>query len=61
MIKLIEVSKEEILDRVKEGAISEEYLVDYIVLINKTYNAIVDKYNELENKLKVLDEIESEE
>lgn len=61
MIKLIEVSKEELLEKFKEGKISGEYLIDYIVMVNSTYNEIVDKYNELENKLNILTELKGEE
>ena len=43
--KLELISKEGIKHELKMKRIDEEFLIDYIVKINKTYNKLIDKVN----------------
>ena len=44
--KLELISKEGIKHELKMKRIDEDFLIDYIVKINKTYNKLIDKVNE---------------
>ena len=44
--KLELISKEGIKHELKMERIDEEFLIDYIVKINETYNKLIDKVNE---------------
>lgn len=46
LTKLELVSKEGIKHELKMKRIDEEFLIDYIVKINETYNKLIDKVNE---------------
>lgn len=55
MVKLQEFTKEELLKSYEEGNTDINLMIEYIINATKTCNALMDKCEELENKLKLLE------
>lgn len=58
LMKVIEFTYEETLKQVKEE--TPEILASYIYIINRTYNLLIDKVMELEEKNKLLNEMNAD-
>lgn len=54
MIRLQEFTKEELLKSYEEGNTNINLMIEYIINATKTCNALMDKIEELENKLKLI-------